>query len=388
MQHGYWQWLGDPIVPSGLVELIESRIGALPTAVGDVIDALAVGEPIELASLNRIADPAAVEEADMRGLIALDHVDGGIEVRLAHPLYGEVRRRRAPTRLRRLRGLVAAELAAPMTRRHARRGAPRHIESGLRPRRPNRTCSSRPPRALCGSRICRWPIDWPKRRSAPARDGSVFHSRPCTVVARPGQEAEAVLAGDRTTELTDDDRARLAYLRASNMLFALADPAAREEAHRRRLADSTPAGSQLHRRLPHRVLVCDGPAQRPRSGIEKPRAGAARRRRAPRRPGRSLSCPRTQGSADRSGRRSRRPDTPSRRALSTLRNRFNIADAHLSALLLSGRIGEALEVAERVRRASGRPPRRRSTSVPPSLAGPRSAPASSIPHVHCWSGPR
>src|ERR1700749_38891 len=38
---------------------------------------------------------------------------GGGEVRVAHPLYGEVRRRRAAaTKLRRLRGLVAAELAA------------------------------------------------------------------------------------------------------------------------------------------------------------------------------------------------------------------------------------------------------------------------------------
>jgi len=39
-------------VPPGVVELIESRIGALPPLVGDVIDALAGWEPIELASLT------------------------------------------------------------------------------------------------------------------------------------------------------------------------------------------------------------------------------------------------------------------------------------------------------------------------------------------------
>ena len=111
--HGFWRWIGEPAVAPGLVELIESRIGALPPSVWDVIDALAVGEPIELGSLRRITDAAAVEEADTRGLIALEPVAGGVEVRVAHPLYGEVRRRRAaPTRLRRLRGLVAAELAA------------------------------------------------------------------------------------------------------------------------------------------------------------------------------------------------------------------------------------------------------------------------------------
>ena len=96
-EHGCWRWIGDPIVPPGLVELIESRIGALPTPVSDVIDVLAVGEPIELASLTRITDAAAVEDAETRGLITLEPAGGGIEVRVAHPLYGEVRRRRART---------------------------------------------------------------------------------------------------------------------------------------------------------------------------------------------------------------------------------------------------------------------------------------------------
>jgi hypothetical protein len=59
-----------------LVELIESRIGALPSAVAAVVDALAVGEPIELAALRRITDPDAVEDADTRGLISLDHLAG------------------------------------------------------------------------------------------------------------------------------------------------------------------------------------------------------------------------------------------------------------------------------------------------------------------------
>ena len=111
-ERGYWRWIGDPIMPPGLVELIESRIGILPAPVNDVVDALAVGEPIELEALRRITDPAAVEEAESRGLITLEPLGASVEVRVAHPLYGEVRRRRAAsTRLRRLRGLAAAELA-------------------------------------------------------------------------------------------------------------------------------------------------------------------------------------------------------------------------------------------------------------------------------------
>ena len=74
-QSGYWQWVGEPVVPHGLVELVETRMGALPDAVGAVVDALAIGEPIELATLRRIVDPDAVEEAEVRGLIRLDDLD-------------------------------------------------------------------------------------------------------------------------------------------------------------------------------------------------------------------------------------------------------------------------------------------------------------------------
>jgi hypothetical protein len=111
-QGGAWHWIGEPIVSPGLMELIESRIGALPVATGDVLDALAVGEPLSLGSLTRITGDAAVEDAEVRGLITLEPVDNGAQVRLAHPLYGEVRRRRTvATRLRRIRALVAGELA-------------------------------------------------------------------------------------------------------------------------------------------------------------------------------------------------------------------------------------------------------------------------------------
>lgn len=110
---GVWRWTGAPTVPPSLAELIETRIGRLPDSVSDVLDTLAVGEPMELAALERMTDPRAVEHAETRGLITVQPTDAGLTVQLAHPIYGEVRRRRAPaTKLRRLRGLVADELAA------------------------------------------------------------------------------------------------------------------------------------------------------------------------------------------------------------------------------------------------------------------------------------
>jgi hypothetical protein len=133
------------------------------------VDVLAVGEPIGLASLSRITDPAAVEEADMGGLITLETGDAGVEVWVAHPLYGEVRRERvAPTRLRRLRGLVATELAKSDDCDDVRvvvRRATLSLDSDLEP---DPDLLIRAARAPYGSPISRWPIDWLMRQSAPA----------------------------------------------------------------------------------------------------------------------------------------------------------------------------------------------------------------------------
>ena len=225
-RHGFWTWTGKPVVASSLVEMIESRTGALPAAVGEVIDALAVGEPIELASLCRIIDASAVEEADMRGLIKLDGVDSRTEVRLAHPLYGEVRRARAPsTRLRRLRGRVATELANGYDRDNMRtivRRAALSLDSDLAPD------SDLLVNAAHGAV---WLADLPladRLADAAIRAGGGAEAsfiRGCILSGLSrGDDAEAVIANVSTSGLTDTDRARLVFIRVMNMLYTLANP--------------------------------------------------------------------------------------------------------------------------------------------------------------------
>ena len=97
---GQWRWRGDAVVSAGLADLISSRMDGVDTAVADVLDLLAVSEPLDLAVLSRLADPVAIEHAEMNGLVSLTTRIERVEVRLAHPLYGEVRR----ARLGRLRG--------------------------------------------------------------------------------------------------------------------------------------------------------------------------------------------------------------------------------------------------------------------------------------------
>ena len=349
--HGFWQWIGDPIMPCGLVELIESRIGALPAAVGAVIDALAIGEPIKLAALKRIADPDAVEEADTRGLITLDHFDSGIEVRVAHPLYGEVRRKRAaPTRLRRLRGLVAAELAAGDDRDDIQvviRRATLSVDSDL------------PPDVGLLSKAAHgaiWLADLSLAdrlaeaavRAGAGPEAQFLRAHALSWLGR-GQEAEAVLADVPITQLTDRDHARLTYLRASNMLWALADPArAKEIIDDASRTTARQARSWIDALLTVYWFAMDRPDAAtlasknlaldnlpPIVGTETAWALAA------------ISA--DAGRAAEAVAIAETGYTVATRCFDAPHMRFNVADAHLSALLLSGRIRDALDVAERVR---------------------------------------
>ena len=131
--HGYWQWIGDPIMACGLVELLESRIGALPAEAGEVIDTLAVGEPIELTALKRIAGPDAVEEADTRGLITLDRSTAASKFGWRTRSTARCAGNGPPTRLRRLRGLVVPNWLQGRPRRHPSGHPARHLERRLRP---------------------------------------------------------------------------------------------------------------------------------------------------------------------------------------------------------------------------------------------------------------
>jgi DNA-binding CsgD family transcriptional regulator len=223
---GVWRWTGEPVLPPGLAELIDSRMGALPADVADVTDVLAVGEPIELASLVRITDADAVEEAEARGLISLEGRDT-VEVRIAHPLYGEVRRNRAPaTRLRRLRGLLANELAVSDHRDDIQvvvRRATLSLDADLTPE---------PDLFVRAAGGATWQVDvvLAERlaraavRAGAGADAVFIHAYLLSWLGR-GSEAEALLAENTVGSESGADCAKLTFIRATNRLFGLADDA-------------------------------------------------------------------------------------------------------------------------------------------------------------------
>jgi DNA-binding CsgD family transcriptional regulator len=350
--HGVWQWLGDPIMPCGLVELIESRIGVLPADAGTVIDALAIGEPIKLTGLQHIAGPDGVEEADTRGLITLDHIGGTIEVRIAHPIYAELRRKRAaPTRLRRLRGLVAAELAADDDRDDIQviiRRAALSVDSDLPPD-VGLLCKAAQGAIWLADLSLADRLAEAAAHADAGPEAQFLRAHALSWLGR-GTEAEAVLADVPITQLTDRDHARLTYLRASNMLWALAEPTRAKEI----IDDAS------HTTAPQARSWIDALLTVYWFAMDRPDAAtlAARNLTLDNLPpivGTETAWALAAISAD-AGRAveavaiAQTGYTVATRCFDAPHMRFNVADAHVSALLLAGRIRDALEVADRVRR--------------------------------------
>ncbi|TQC42217.1 LuxR family transcriptional regulator [Rhodococcus sp. WS4] len=224
---GLWSWTGEPVSSPTLIELIESRIGALPPPIAEVIDVLAVGEPLDTTLLARITDPDAIEEADARGLIAIDRVGTGtqLQARVAHPLYGEVRRARAaPMRLRRLRGKVSAALAGVGgdDMRVTVRRAALSLDSDLPPD---------PELYTKAANGAIWLADLvlADRLAAAAIaagggvEASYIRAHALSWLSR-GDEADTVLAKIPTAGFSAPETSRLVFLRAINLIWALGRP--------------------------------------------------------------------------------------------------------------------------------------------------------------------
>ena len=87
---GLWRLQG-PLSPTArLAELVAQRLGDLSQSERSVLEMLALGEPLGPAELGQLGDRAAVDTLEEKGLIASATEGARIEIRLAHPIYGDV----------------------------------------------------------------------------------------------------------------------------------------------------------------------------------------------------------------------------------------------------------------------------------------------------------
>lgn len=119
---GRWRLQFRPHPGPALVDLISARLAGLSGEELDTVRLLALGEPLAVGDLARIAGTAALVRLEERGLAVIVPAQGsaaGGEARLGHPLYGEVVRettlslRAAELRRRLAEAVQAGGLARP-----------------------------------------------------------------------------------------------------------------------------------------------------------------------------------------------------------------------------------------------------------------------------------
>jgi DNA-binding CsgD family transcriptional regulator len=162
-----------------------------------------------------------------------------------------------------------------------------------------------------------------------------------------GEEAAAVLADFRSSQLTDRDKARFAFLQSSNMLWALDDPLRAKELIDEAAA-ATPADARIY--IDAFLTVYWFAMDQPEAAVQASKSLALEDLPVV---GAEIAWALAQISAD-AGRvtdavaTAEAGYTVATRSLDAPHMRFNIADAEVSALLLAGRITDAREVAERI----------------------------------------
>ncbi|HEX6489402.1 MAG TPA: AAA family ATPase [Candidatus Dormibacteraeota bacterium] len=116
---GIW-FLRLPLpAPARLTDLIATRLASITPDTAEVVDLVAIGEPLGFDELLAIVGRTSIEDAERRGLVVVREEEGRAEIRMSHPMYSEILRQRIPrVRLSRL-CLKLAEAAenTPMRRR-------------------------------------------------------------------------------------------------------------------------------------------------------------------------------------------------------------------------------------------------------------------------------
>ena len=223
---GQWQWSGPMALSPSLVDVVEHHIGAARAAVREVMDLVAVAEPLELAYLTSLAEPEAIEESERRGLIAVSGTSPNDVVSIGHPLYGEGRVAQAGrVRLARLRGRVARVMASP----DSRLGPPDPVRLGVlwldSDLPPDPDVFNRAARAA----LLRLDLALANRLAEAAAaagagvEAELLHAHTLSLSGR-AEEAERLLAALTGGHLPDPIWTIAVHLRAANMLWSLAQP--------------------------------------------------------------------------------------------------------------------------------------------------------------------
>jgi DNA-binding CsgD family transcriptional regulator len=226
---GLWRWHGPLQAAGRLLELIGARIGQLDHDERELLETVALGEPLTGSIVE--ARDGAVDALLSRGLIEARRSGRRLELRLAHPLFGESVRARMPfMRAAELQRRLADELEATGMRRPGDllRVATWRLETG----------DPAPPELLIeAANVATWLLDSVLAEQLARRAVDVGGGLPAErALARAlsGQhrfaEAEEILVALVPKASTDAERASVTLSRAHNLLVGFGRAAEAEAA--------------------------------------------------------------------------------------------------------------------------------------------------------------
>jgi DNA-binding NarL/FixJ family response regulator len=110
---GVWIWDGDVAVSASLSDTLGRQMGRLSPGMAAVVDTLSQCEPLAVEVLCDLARRSDLAAAERMGLVSIERTGAGLTARLAHPLFGELRRASAgELYLSEVRGRLATRLGA------------------------------------------------------------------------------------------------------------------------------------------------------------------------------------------------------------------------------------------------------------------------------------
>lgn len=213
---GVWVWDDDHAISESISDMVGRQLRTLTPEVALVVDTLTQCEPLPVDALCDLVARPALEAAEQMRLVTVERNGGELMARLAHPLYGELRRASAgEIYLSKLRGRLAERLAKdPDADMQATvRRALLALESDLPP--DPRLCLQAAQHAMTlldlelADRFAMAAAD------AGAADALLIRALNLLLLGR-GEQAEAVLS-----EIASDGAHQWSTLRAANLLWML-----------------------------------------------------------------------------------------------------------------------------------------------------------------------
>lgn len=219
---GVWMWDENVAVTQNLSDMVGKQLGQLTPELTLVLDTLSQCEPLDATVLCDLVGRAHLTTAEQMRLVTVERIGNTLSVRLAHPLFGELRRATAgEMHLTSVRGRLANRLAQDADRdMYATvRRALLTLESDLDPN---------PDLYLESARLAMTMLDLSlaERFAAAAAACGVCEALEIqamnTVLLGRGEHADTILAG--MTETGCADRHRWTTVRAANLTWMLGRP--------------------------------------------------------------------------------------------------------------------------------------------------------------------